>query len=266
MQAIRIRWEGDGAPGGPPSVAFLYPLGMKVLLGSGGFRSEERRENLRQEMVDFFGQGIARILFVPYALHDHDAYLHAMRTQGFDGGYELVGIHEFPDPVAAVQQAEAVYVGGGNTFRLIQGLQQRGLIEAIRDRVGQGVPYMGVSAGTNVACPTMMTTNDMPIVQPESFEALGLVPYQVNAHYFSGQTWVKGGTDFIEHYGETRADRIREYHEMQATPVVGLEEGAFLRNERGKVELRFGSATLFRPGGSPEELAPGFDITQALAR
>lgn len=216
-------------------------------------------------MADFFGSGISRILFVPYALHDHDAYLQAMRTQGFDGGYELVGIQEFPDPVAAVKEAEAVYVGGGNTFRLIQGLQQRGLVEAIRDRAGEGMPYMGVSAGTNVACPTMMTTNDMPIVQPDSFEGLGLVPYQVNAHYFSGQTWVKRGADFIEHFGETRADRIREYHEMQATPVVGLEEGAFLRNEDGVVELRYGKAILFRPGLSQEELAPGFDITAALA-
>lgn len=239
---------------------------MKVLLGSGGFRSEERRANLRQEMVDFFGTEISRILFVPYALHDHDGYLQAMRKQGFDGGFELVGIQEFPDPVAAVQEAEAVYVGGGNTFRLLQGLQQHGLLEAIRERVGQGMPYMGVSAGTNVACPTMMTTNDMPIVQPDSFEALGLVSYQVNAHYFSGQTWVKEGSEFIEHFGETRDDRIREYHEMQSTPVVGLEEGAFLRNEKGKIELRHGKARLFHPGAPSEELVPGFDITVALAR
>jgi dipeptidase E len=217
-------------------------------------------------MVDFFGKGVSRILFVPYALHDHDGYVEAMRRQGFDGGYELVGIHEFPDPVVAVREAEAIYVGGGNSFRLIHDLQQLDLLPVIRDRVEQGMPYMGVSAGTNVACPTMMTTNDMPIVHPESFQALGLVPYQVNAHYFSGQTWVKSGGEFVEHFGETRSDRIREYHELQATPVVGLEEGAFLRNEDGRVELRYGNAFLFLPGSPPKELTPGFDMTDALGR
>lgn len=237
---------------------------MRVLLGSGGFRSEERRANLHAEMRDFFGESVGEIVFIPYALHDHDAYVAAMRNQGFDGGYNLRGIHEFADPVAAVREAEAVYVGGGNSFRLIDDLHRNGLIEPLRQRVADGMPYMGVSAGTNVACPTMMTTNDMPIVQPVSFSALELVPYQVNAHYFAGQTWVKDGEEFIEHFGETRDDRIREFHERNATPVIGLHEGAFLRNESGVVELKYGKAVLFRPGQASQKFQAGFDISDAL--
>jgi dipeptidase E len=238
---------------------------MRALLGSGGFRSKERQANFFAEMQDFFGKEVEEILFVPYALHDHDAYVKAMRDQGFGAGYRLRGIHEFPDPREAVRQAQAVYVGGGNSFRLVHSLQQHGLLEVLREQVAGGLPYLGVSAGCNVACPTMMTTNDMPIVQPASFEGLGLVPYQVNAHYFRGQTWVKEEGDFLEHFGETRDDRIREFHEMNATPVIGLPEGGVLRNEAGQVELKFTSAVLFQPGESPKNFAPGFDISAALA-
>jgi len=237
---------------------------MRVLLGSGGFRSEQRRENLRDEMQDFFGSSVSRILFIPYALHDYDAYLAAMKQHGFDGGFELVGIHEFPDAKKALEQAEAVYVGGGNSFRLIDTIHKQGLIEPMQELVKAGLPYMGVSAGTNVACPTMMTTNDMPIVYPPSFDSFGLVPYQVNAHYYGGQIWAKQGEEFVEHFGETRADRIREFHEMNAAPVLGLEEGAFLRNENGKVLLKHGSATLFQPGLDAKVLDSGFDITVTL--
>lgn len=238
---------------------------MRVLLGSGGFRSEERRANLHAEMRDFFGPSVEEIVFVPYALHDHDGYVAAMRNQGFDGGYHLRGIHEFPDPIKAIEEAQAVYVGGGNSFRLVDDMQRLGLMAPLRERVQNGMPYMGVSAGTNVACPTMMTTNDMPIVHPASFESLGIVPYQVNAHYFRGQTWVKEGEELIEHFGETRDDRIREFHERNATPVVGLYEGGFLRNEAGAVELKYTGAVLFRPGQAPENFEAGFDISDALA-
>lgn len=237
---------------------------MRVLLGSGGFRSDERRENLRGEMKDFFGSSVSTILFIPYAVHDHDAYVAAMKQHGFDGGYNLVGIHEFPDARKALEQAEAVYVGGGNSFRLIDSIHKQGLIEPMRALVRDGLPYMGVSAGTNVACPTMMTTNDMPIVYPSSFESFGLVSYQVNAHFYGGQIWAKQGDEFIEHFGETREDRIREYHERNATPVVGLEEGAFLRHEGGEVHLKHGSATLFQPGVPAKALDSGFDISALL--
>jgi len=137
-----------------------------------------------------------------------------------------------------VREAEAIFVGGGNTFRLLATLYRLGLLEPIRQRVRAGMPYLGVSAGTNVACPTMQTTNDMPIVQPPSFAALGLVPFQVNAHYFFGKTFVQYGEEYVEHFGETRDERLRAFHEENDTPVhrpVGGGPAALPR--RGAVEL-----------------------------
>lgn len=236
---------------------------MRVLLGSGGFGNEERREFFRTEMRSFFGD-VKRILFVPYALHDHQAYLSALIKRGFDAGYELVGIDSFADPVAAVEQAEGIFIGGGNTFRLTYDLQRFGLIEPIKRRVAAGTPYMGASAGTNVACPTMQTTNDMPIVLPGSFETLGLVPFQINSHYYRGQVWVREEDNFIEHFGETRAERIAEYHEMNSLKVLGLHEGTFMRRETDKYELLGGDATLFQAGCSEELLKPGLDLAKVL--
>ena len=159
---------------------------MKVLLGSGGFRTDDRKPLWWPKCNPAFGE-IDSILFVPYALADHDGYVTALNERGLHAGYTLQGIHQASDPVAAVGSAQGIYVGGGNTFRLIKQLHELGLVEAIQKRIlADGVPYLGVSAGTNVACPTMRTTNDMPIVQPPSFDALGLVPFQVNAHYHPG--------------------------------------------------------------------------------
>lgn len=236
---------------------------MRVLLGSGGFGNEERRAFFRGEMRSFFGN-VKRILFIPYALHNHQAYLKALLARGFDAGYELVGIDSCADPVAAVEEAEGIFVGGGNTFRLTHDLQRFGLIDPIKRRVQGGIPYMGASAGTNVACPTMQTTNDMPIVMPESFETLGLIPFQINSHYYRGQVWVREGDNFIEHFGETRAQRIAEYHEMNSLKVLGLHEGTFLRREMDQYELLGGDATLFRAGCSEELLAPGLDLAAVL--
>ena len=160
---------------------------MRLLLCSGGTATEERRRVLFEGMRAHFGDA-DRILFVPYALADHERYVALLVEKGFGAGYPIDGIHRHSDPRAAVRGAPAIYVGGSNSFRLVHELQDRGLLEAIRERVRAGVPYMGASAGTNVACPTIMTTNDMPIVQPQSFEALGLVPFQINPHYFAGRT------------------------------------------------------------------------------
>ncbi|MEE2907160.1 MAG: dipeptidase PepE [Planctomycetota bacterium] len=230
---------------------------MRALLGSGGFRTEERRALYNDEMRRHFGD-VDRILFIPYALHDHEAYTRLMTERGLDAGYEIDGIHRHEDPIAAVQEAPAISVGGGNTFRLIADLHRLGLVEAIRHRVlDDDIPYMGVSAGTNVACPTMQTTNDMPITQPASFQAIGLVPFQVNAHYYSGSIWVREDDDFVEHFGETRDDRIREFHEMNDTPVVGLWEAGFIRVENDRYELIGAPARVFRRGCDPYDLQPG---------
>lgn len=237
---------------------------MRVLLGSGGFGTEERRIFLRQEMRMFFGD-IEDIIFVPYAGHDYDAYLSRMTELGFDAGYNLKGLHTFDCPVRAVKQADAIYVGGGNTFRLIHSLRKvAGLFDAVHKRVFEGMPYMGVSAGSNVACPTMQTTNDMPIVQPETFKAFGFVPYQINAHYFEDQVYCKEGESFIQHFGETRADRIREFHQHQKTPVVGLPEGGVIVHQSGKSMLKCGKAYLFEANQHVREVEAGCDLLSEL--
>ncbi len=236
---------------------------MRLLLGSGGFRTEERRTLYRERMRAHFGD-IERILFIPWALDDHDAYVRLMNEKGLDAGYVLEGIHTFDDPVAAVEACEGVYIGGGNTFRLTADLHRHGVLEPIRTRVRDGLPYMGVSAGTNVACPTMQTTNDMPITMPASFETLGLVPFQVNAHYYDGQIHVKVGDGFVEHFGETRDDRIREFHEMNETPVVGLWEGGLLEIDGESMRLTGSSARIFRRGDQPEDVVDGADLSNLL--
>ena len=176
-----------------------------------------------------------RLLFIPYALEDHDAYVQAMIDKGIHAGYALDGIHRHADPQKAVREVPALFVGGGNTFRLLASLYRYGLIDVLRERVEAGVPYLGISAGTNVACPTIQTTNDMPIMQPPSLRALDLVPFQINPHYYSGANFVRQGETYEQHFGETRDDRIREFHEMNDTPVIGLAEGGVLRVEGGTV-------------------------------
>ncbi|HLN29253.1 MAG TPA: dipeptidase PepE [Gemmataceae bacterium] len=228
---------------------------MRLLLGSGGFRTEERRARLTGQMQSFFGN-IERLLFIPYARNDHDRYIEDLVEKGLHAGYALDGIHQRADPRKAVQDASAIYVGGGNTFRLLAALYRFDLLEMIRQRVQAGVPYLGVSAGTNVACPTIMTTNDMPIVYPPSFQALGLVPFQINPHYFAGQTHIKRSDGFQEHFGETRDQRINEFHEMNDTPVVGLWEGGILHIEEGKVTLVAAPARIFRKGQEPVDVEP----------
>jgi dipeptidase E len=237
---------------------------MRVLLGSGGLRTPERVAFIAQQMRAFFGR-VKRILFVPYAGSDHEKYVKLMRQRGLHAGYRLEGIHRASDPVAAVHKAQAIYVGGGNTFRLLAELYRFGLLDVIRDRVRHGLPYLGVSAGTNVACPAIKTTNDMPIVQPPSLDALGLVPFQVNPHYFTGQTFVKDDDDgYHEHFGETRDDRLREFHEMNTTPVVGLWEGGTLWVEDGKVTLDGAAARVFRKGQPAVDVEPGADLAGLL--
>ena len=232
---------------------------MTLLLGSGGLRTPERVAVWTAQMRSVLGD-VRRVLFVPYALADHDGYVRTMTDRGLNAGYPLDGLHTHPDPVAAVRAAEAIFVGGGNTFRLIAALYRLNLLDPIRERVRAGMPYLGISAGTNVACPTIRTTNDMPIVQPPSLDALGLVPFQVNAHYYTGQHYVRRWFWFRRHYGETRDDRLREFHEENDTPVVGLWEGGILRVGAGRADLIGAPARLFRRGHDPLDVEPGTDL------
>jgi len=223
---------------------------MRLLLGSGGLRSEERRTVYFEEMGTHF-DGCDEVIFIPYASSNHAGYTSRIHTFSAPSGVHLRGIESFDDPLEAISQAQGLYVGGGNTFLLTKGLHESGLIGAVRKRVSEGMPYMGVSAGANVACPTMQTTNDMPIVQPPSFETFDLVPFQINAHYHDGTIWMKEGDIFEQHFGETRAQRIQEFHEHNNRPVIGLWEGAFLRWENESGILIGGDATVFHSGSEP---------------
>jgi dipeptidase E len=200
-----------------------------------------------------------RVLFVPYALLDRDAYAGQARRRFSKMGHGLDSLHEAPDAHAAVSKAEALFIGGGNTFRLLRALQERSLLEHIRRRVEEGMPYIGSSAGSVVACPTIRTTNDMPIVEPAGLEALGLIPFQINAHYFDADP-------NSTHMGETREVRLRQFHEENSQPVVGLREGTMLRIEEGSVRLQgIRPARIFRRGKEPLEVPPGTVLDELLA-
>ena len=175
----------------------------------------------------FLGGSIARVLFVPYAVRDRDGYAARARARFEAMGLGLDSIHAAPrGPVRAIEGAEAIFIGGGNTFRLIDALWREELVEPIRGRVRAGLPYIGSSAGSNVACVSIKTTNDMPIVEPPSLAALDLVPFNINPHYLDP---MPGST----HMGETREQRIAEFHEENTPPVVGLREGAWLPSSPG---------------------------------
>ncbi len=214
-------------------------------------------EHAYPELRDGIGRA-GRVLFIPYALKDADGYAAKARAAFEEMGYGLVSLHEASDPRRAIEEAEAVFCGGGNTFRLLKVLQEIDLLPLIRRRVAEGMVYTSASAGSNLACPTIRTTNDMPIVEPASLDALGLVRFQINPHYLDPPP---GST----HMGETRETRIREFHEENGTPVVGLREGAILRVEGPSVLLNgVAGARIFCRGQDPVEVAPVAEIAPLL--
>lgn len=202
--------------------------------------------------------GCSGVVFVPYALKDLDAYAAKARDAFTSMGFSFESAHEAAVPRGAIERAPAVFVGGGNTFRLLDSLYRLDLLEPLRRRVAQGMPYLGASAGSNVACPTIRTTNDMPIVEPPSLRALGLVRFQINPHYLDPDP---GST----HMGETREERLRQFHEENGTPVVGLREGAMLRVDGSQVVLKGqAGARIFRRGQEPVEALPSADLTDLV--
>ena len=210
-------------------------------------------DHAEAEIRSFLGD-LKRVLFVPYALFNRDKYAATAQQRFEKMGYALTSVHTAADPVQAVNETDAIFIGGGNTFRLLKALYEHELLLSIRERVASGMPYIGSSAGSNVASPTIRTTNDMPIVQPPSFEALGLVSFQLNPHYLDADP-------NSTHMGETREERIMQFLEENETPVIGLREGAMLRIENGKTLLRGSSgARIFRRGVTPEEVTPGAQI------
>jgi dipeptidase E len=193
------------------------------------------------------------VWFLPYARADHDDYTAWVADALRDAaGLEVRGLHRGRDPAATVAAADAVFVGGGNTFRLLHDVRRLGILDALR--ANTAARYTGSSAGTNLACPTIRTTNDMPIVDPGGLDAVGRVPFQVNPHYLDPDPRSR-------HQGETREERIAEFHEVSDVPVIGLREGAWLHVTGADLTLGGGTARLFRRGEEPTEHAAGTDLS-----
>ncbi len=212
-------------------------------------------DHVAKEIIALLGSA-KRVAFVPHAMHDRDGYAARARARFEAMGYALHSVHE---PGASLDGADAWFVGGGNTFRLLDAMQRLELIAAIRSGVARGIPYIGSSAGSIVAGPSLRTTKDMPIVQPRSFEALGLVPFQISPHYLDPDP---GST----HMGETQEERILQFHEENDAPVVGLREGSMLLVDAGRIVLRgHAGARIFRKGRPPVEAEPGGHLEQLVA-
>lgn len=203
-------------------------------------------------IVSEFLAGISSAAFVPYAAvsFSYDEYEKAVQKPFSEMGINIRSVHHSSDPAAEIAQAECVLVGGGNTFHLVTKLYEYGLIDAIRARTKEDIPYVGWSAGSNVCCPALFTTNDMPIVQPPSFETLNLIDWQINPHYT--EKTIDG------HGGETRLDRLKEYIAINETPVLCLPEGCALKVDgNGKELISPEPVKLIKSGGEIEMIAPG---------
>ena len=233
---------------------------MRLLLISNSTNAGEAYLEYPKAEIAGFLQGVKRVMFVPYAAltFPYDQYQAKVQERFSEFGVEVDSVHRYERPVSAIAGAEAIVVGGGNTFHLVREMQRYFLMEPIREKVLAGTPYVGWSAGSNVACPTLCTTNDMPIVEPESFSTLGLVPFQINPHYLDAHP--EG------HAGETRQQRIEEYiaanKEMY---VLGLRESCMLKLKNGGMEL-IGPRRLriFHWGQEPAEQNAGDDLSYLL--
>jgi dipeptidase E len=209
------------------------------------------------EMDDFLGP-VRSLAFVPFALKDREAYGAKVRARLAEIGVEVRTVTADEAGRRLAGEAPALFTGGGNNFRLLKTLQDSGLLPILRERALAGIPYMGSSAGTNIAAPTIRTTNDMPIVQPASFDAMGLIPFQINPHYLDADP-------NSTHMGETREQRLKEFHEENETPVVGLREGAWIRIEGNRATLGgTRGARIFRRGQEPKERRTGDSLEDLL--
>lgn len=198
------------------------------------------------------------VIFIPYARPggiSHDEYTNKVAGAFEKIGKKVVGLHTFENPVQAINNAQGIFTGGGNTFLLVKQLYKTGVMSVLKNALLTGIPYLGCSAGSNITGLTMETTNDMPIVYPPSFQTLGMVPFNINPHYLDP---VEGST----HMGETRETRINEFHAFNTQPVLGLREGSWLEVRNEKITLK-GSLTarLFRKNQTPIELNPETDLS-----
>ncbi len=233
---------------------------MKLLLISNSTNAGEAYLHYPLPEIDRFLGPIREVVFVPYAAvtFSYAEYERKVQARLGEAGIRVHSIHRAVNPARVIRKAQAICVGGGNTFALAKMMQEQGLMQAILQKIKAGTPYIGWSAGSNVACPTICTTNDMPIVEPLSFKAIGAVKFQINPHYLDANP--------VGHAGETREQRILEY--IRANPrrwVAGLREGCMLRYEDDRLEL-IGKRPMrmFRKGVEPFEVEPGADLSFLL--
>jgi dipeptidase E len=234
---------------------------MKLLLISNSTNpGEAYLDYPKHNIRSFLGDDPVDALFIPYAAvtFSYDLYEEKVLDRFKEIGHKITSIHRFTDPVAAVKNASAIVVGGGNTWQMLKMIRDNKLIEAVRQKVIGGTPYIGWSAGSNVACPTIRTTNDMPIAEPDSFKAFNLVPFQINPHYLDANP--------VGHAGETREQRIEEFIEANAgIYVAGLREGTMLLRDNEKLTL-IGprKIRIFKKGQEPVELVTDDDLSFLL--
>ncbi|MCE5346045.1 MAG: dipeptidase PepE [Bacteroidales bacterium] len=214
----------------------------------------------KNKIKDFLGNQPVKALFIPYAAvtFSFDSYEKKVSERFREVGHDIISIHHFDDPVAAMKEASAIVVGGGNTWKLLKMIRENNLIDIVREKVMSGTPYIGWSAGSNVACPTLKTTNDMPVVEPDSFGAFNLIPFQINPHYLDANP--------AGHAGETREQRIEEF--IEANPgifVAGLREGTILILENEILRLDGPrKVRIFKKGAAPFELSSTDDLSFLL--
>jgi dipeptidase E len=234
---------------------------MRLLLISNSTNAgEEYLDYPKYNIREFLGEKPVKALFIPYAAvtFSFDLYEEKVQNRFREIGHDVISIHRFEDPVKAVEEAEAIVIGGGNTWQLLKMIQDNGLTEPIRKKVISGTPYIGWSAGSNMACPTIRTTNDMAITEPGSFNALGLIPFQINPHYLDANP--EG------HAGETREQRIEEFIEVNPDMyVLGLREGTMLLIEGNNMNL-IGprKARLFLRANAPAEMGVNDNLSFLL--
>ena len=202
-------------------------------------------------------KNVSTILFIPYARPSgisYDAYTLKAREAFATININVKGIHEFENPKEAIKNAEGIFTGGGNTFELVHQIYTNNIFNDLQDAVENGTPYLGTSAGSNICGVTMMNTNDMPIVYPPSFNTLGFIPFNINAHYLDP---IDGST----HMGETRATRIKEYHAYNSTTVLGLREGSWLQVSGASITLKGKlTARVFKQDQEPYEIESGSEV------
>jgi dipeptidase E len=231
--------------------------GRILLISNSTVYGRDYLDHVEAEIKSFLRPHKA-VLFFPFALFNREAYAAKAQARLAKMGLACGSVHQVSDPKRAIQETEAIFIGGGNTFRLLKALQDLDLIEPIRRCVRRGTPYIGSSAGSNVAGPTIKTTKDMPIVQPRSFDSLGLIPFQISPHYQDPDPNSK-------HMGETQEERILQFLEENTTPVVGMREGAWLLCENGVVALKGETgARIFRRNKASVEAKPGEDIVDLV--